>query len=181
MAYYRRYRKSYRRKTYGRKRTWRRTFKSRSQYLNRRRQNIHQFTKFVNKQAIVGLTGTGHTAGALTFKISDITGWATDFQTAYDQYRIKAVKVSFVPVSNITNFTTHLDGDSRTTFYNRIFTAFDPNDANAPSNSDQLREYKNAKWSPNNVVHKRFIYPKVLTTIAGGSIVTGKQIGRAHV
>lgn len=167
MAYYRkRYRR--RRTTYGRKRTWRRRFKSRARYTNRRQQNIYQFVKHVNLGSITAQTGTSTTSNAFSFKISDIPGWSTDFQNSYDQYRIKAVKICFIPVSNVTNFTSHLDGDARTTFYNRIFTAFDPNDKTA-TGIDALREYKTAKWSPNNVIHKRFIYPKVLTTIAEGS------------
>lgn len=169
MAYFRRYRKTYRRKTYGRKRTFRRNFKSRSRYTNRKRQNIYQFTKFVNKGTVVGASGTSFTAGALTFKISDINGWSNDFQTAYDQYRIKAVKICFIPVANVTNVTTVDNADERTTYYSRFFSVFDPNDDTAPTSSNQLREYRTAKWSPNNVIHKRFIYPKVLTTVNEGS------------
>jgi len=179
MAYYRRYRKSYRprgsysdKSNYISKKGWRQNFKMRSSYINRKKQNIYQFTKFVNKAVIIGSNTTSFTSGALTFKISDVSGWS-DFQNAYDQFRIKAVKVSFIPVSNVTNVTTVDKADERTTYYNRIFTAFDPNDATAPSGANTLREYKNARWSPNNVIHTRFIYPKVLTAVNEGNNVYG--------
>lgn len=169
MAYYRRYRKSYRRRTYGRKRTWRKSFKSQSIRYNRRRQPIHQFTKFVNKGKITGSNGSSFTAGELTFKLPDVSNWATDYQGAYDQFRIKAVKVSFIPVSNVTSFDSNKDGPDRTTYYSRIFSVFDPNSKGAPGSTNELREYHTAKWSPNNVIHKRFIYPKVRTAVNEGS------------
>jgi len=181
MAYYRRYRKSYRPRGYSYsgksnylgKRGWRQNFKMRPSYVNRKKQNIYQFTKFVNKGVVIGANGTSVTAGSFTFKISDINGWSNDFQTAYDQFRIKAIKISFIPVANVTNITTVDKADERTTYYSRIFTAFDPNDSTAPTSSNQLREYKNAKWTPNNVIHNRFIYPKVLTAVNEGNNTYG--------
>lgn len=170
MVYYRRsYRRTYRRKTYGRKRTFRRNFKTRSFKINRRGIKVHQFAKFVNRGVIVGASGTTATYGAYTFQLPEVHNWATDFQGAYDQFRIKAVKVMFIPSSNVTSFETHDDADQKTAFYSRLFTVFDPNDKNVPGSLNELREYATCKWSPNNVIHKRFIYPRVLTTVNEGS------------
>lgn len=164
MAYYRKRR--YVRRRRGRKRTWRRTFKSRKVRYGKSG-TIHQYIRFVNRGTVNCVAGTSGTYGSLTFKLSDVPA-PTDFTNLYDAYRIKAVKVNFIPVTNVT-FRQNA-GDlavSGTAYSDRFFTVLDFNDTTTPSTINQLREYKNCRYSSYTRVHKRFLYPKPLFEMSG--------------
>lgn len=165
-------RKVLRRKRVNRKRVWRRKFKSRT---SRPQSGVFNFVRFVNRGTVNVTSGTSATFGVLAFKLSDVPV-PTDFTNLYDQYRIKAVKVNFIPVTNVT-FRQSI-GDLAvvgTAFSDRFFTVFDLNDATNPTSINAMREYKDCKWSPYTRIHKRFCYPKPLYEMSGNIPATGKS------
>lgn len=167
MAYYRK-RRTTRRRYGGRKRTWRRNFKRRATRYNRYGQKVQLFTRFVKLNPITGVNGTSETLAGYSFKLNELPSWG-EFQNLYDMYKIKAVKVSFIPPSNVTQYLTVTDF-RQTAFSNKMFSVIDYNDKSVSGlNVDSLRQYKTCKWSPGNRVHKRFIYVKPTTAIAEGS------------
>lgn len=86
------------------RRTRSRTFKRRAWrrftriYKRRRPLRIHSFKRTCILSPIT--VNNAGVASELTFKLSDLPDY-TDFQSLFDQYRIKAVKIQFVP--NFTN------------------------------------------------------------------------------
>jgi len=135
------------------------------------KQPVHYYTRFQDGGTITA-SGASATFGVIYFELAALPNYA-EFTALYDFYRINAVQVRFIPVSNITQPTT--SANYVATFYdNRIFTVMDYNDRSPPTTLDQLRQYSNCKQGTNNRVHKRFIYPKPLVTMdedsgSGGS------------
>jgi len=132
-------------------------------YNGRLQQPVHYFTRYHGLGLITGSNGASATYGQIHFKLSDVPGYG-EFSNMYDFFKISAVQVSFIPVSNVS-LGNSVPLGQQTGFTNRIFTCFDYNDKTAPTSTNQVREYANCKWSPNNVIHKRFIYPKPIVTV----------------
>ena len=61
---------------------------------------------------------------------------------------------------------------ANTIYNNRIFTVIDYNDAGIPTSVNELREYSNCKWSPNNKIHKRYIVPNPLADATDDSTIS---------
>lgn len=174
---YRKRRYTRRRRT-GRKRAWRRNFKTRN-YRRTKSGTLHQFVRFVNRGTVNCTTGTSSTFGTLSFKLSDVPT-VTDFSNLYDQYRIKAVKVSFIPVTNVTFRSNSSDlAVVGTAMSDRFFTVLDFNDTTNPTSINAMREYKNCKWTPYTRIHKRFFYPKPLEEMSGN--IPANPIGNPWV
>lgn len=191
MAYYRKRRRTFRRKRVGRKRSYRRNFKRKMSG----RQPVHYFTRFVDKGLIQynsTLLAT-EKLGVYVFRLSDVTNYL-EFAAMYDMYRIAAVKISFIPISNVA-IDSVVDGTSfnlpngYSTNYFRFASVIDYNDNTTPSSMNVLREYRNCKITRNNVIHKRFIYPRIdnvigqdnSTTVIGGSTKTWISTGFPEV
>lgn len=178
------YNPRYKKRTY-KKRTWRRKFKAKTRrqivkpkFGGRVQQPVHYFTRFHTYGQITGLNGTDSTKGSMVFKLTDVPNWQ-EFQALYDSYKLKAVKVSFIPVSNVT-LGNSVPLEEQTSHLNRIYTVFDYNDKTVPSTLNSLREYQNCRWGSNNRVHKRFLYPKPLMTISeGGGSYGVAQFGKS--
>lgn len=88
------------------------------------------------------------------FRLSNVTGYS-DFTSLYDQYKIRAVKVSFIPIMNIT--TANESG-----YASLIYSTYDFNGEGSVPTRDQIREYQYCKWSPYGKIHKRYFFPRQL-------------------
>lgn len=97
------------------------------------------------------------------FMLARVAG-NSDFINLYNEYKIRAVKVSFIPLANVSNMQS-------SAYSNLIYSAIDTNDFPGTSLSlTDLRQYNTAKWSPYNRIHSRYFYPRVnLTTPEEGS------------
>lgn len=129
------------------------------------------FKRFTGALSTIALAaGTGTSFGAITFKLDDIPGY-TEYTAMFDKYRINAVKIMFLPVSDNTLVATSQDTQAfRITEYaNRFFTALDFNDATAPTTTNELRQYKYCKVTPYVRLHERYIKPRVLMTATESS------------
>ena len=127
------------------------------------RQPVHYFTEFVRKNTITGAIGTTSTLGTIHFKLNDLSDYAR-FTAMYEFFKINAVQINLVPASNVTNYQSVADFD-QSAHSNRCFTVFDYQDKNNPTSVDDLRRYNNCKYTPNNMVHQRYLHPKVNVTI----------------
>lgn len=167
------YRRSYtKRRTYRKRpsanRSYRRKFTQRSRAVGHPKDKVHYFKRKVVLDPISVLTPGNVISGSYAFRLSDLPA-PTDFSSLYDQYKIKGVKIYFIPVSNVVvGITGGVSGHPGTYFSNRLFTAIDYNDGTAPTSVDQMREYQNSKWTPYNRIHKRWIRPAVSAVPSSG-------------
>jgi len=93
------------------------------------------------------------------FRLSAVTGYQ-DFTALYDQYKIRAVKVSFIPVVNVTTAT-------QSGYASLIYSTYDFNSQSGAPTRDQIREYQYCKWSPYGKIHKRYFFPRPLEILEG--------------
>lgn len=100
----------------------------------------------------------------LIFRLNAVTAYQ-DFTALYDMYKIRAVKVSFIPIMNITTAT-------ESGFASLIYSTYDfngPTTSTAPS-KDQIREYQYCKWSPYGRIHKRYFFPRTVENPNGTKV-----------
>lgn len=126
----------------------------------RLRQPIHYFTRFADEGVVSTTANQGFTTGSIYFDLSTIPGYG-EFTALYDFFKIKAVKVTFVPISNVNIVYT---GDEPA-FYYRFYSCIDYNDRTVPASINVIREYGNCKFTPGLVLHKRFLHPKPVMTV----------------
>jgi len=135
-------------------------------------QKVYYFKRFTTLGTIVVTTASSNAYGASVFSLDQLPGY-TEFTNLFDFYKIKAIKLSFIPTSNVTMQTGNSSTTVANTIYNnRIFTVIDYNDAGIPSSVNELREYSNCKWSPNNKIHKRYIVPNPLADATDDSTIS---------
>lgn len=151
----------YRKKIYRRKRVYRKRpyRKSRKSMKKSSINKVYYFTRWSD-------FGTSTVASSLTpgyfgfnFSLSDLPNY-TEFTSLYDYYKIKAVKVVFLPqmTENVS-----LGSVNNPYSYARFQTAIDYSDSNPPTTLDELREYKSYKFTPLLKPHTRYIpSPKFL-------------------
>lgn len=134
-------------------------------YGGKVKQPVHYFTRFQDGGTISTTAATANTFGVIYWEFTSIPGYA-EFTSMYDFYKINAVQVRFIPVSNQTisvDQTTY--AANTTSHYNRLITVLDYNDRTVPTSLNDLRQYSNCKVSPGNFTHKRFIHPKPTISI----------------
>lgn len=163
------YRRSGRRtkkKSYGRKRTYRRNFKRQAikpRVNGKVFQPIHYYVRHVDLGTISGDSGGTDTLGSLSFKLSDVPSFA-EFTAMYRQFKICAVKVQFIPISNVT-YSTSIGTEPWSYNYYRFLSVIDYTSSGSTASLNELRQYSNCKVSANNRIHKRFLYPKALVVM----------------
>lgn len=169
------YRRSYtkRRTTYRKRpsanRMYRRKFTRRTRVIGNPKAAVHYYKRKCVLAPIMAFGAGTPVLGSYTFKLSDLPA-STDFTNLYDAYKIKGVKINFIPISNVVvGITGGATGHPGTYYSNRFFTAIDYNDSVVPSSVDQLREYSNSKWTPYNRIHKRWIRPVYSNSSEGSS------------
>lgn len=106
------------------------------------------------------------------FRLSAVTGF-TDFTALYDQYKIRAVKVSFIPMANIT--TANESG-----FASLIYSTYDFNGSSTVPTRDEIREYQYCKWSPYGKIHKRYFFPRTLEQPGGTKVGPQNWLSTAY-
>lgn len=135
-------------------------------------QPVHYFKRHFAYTNIVGLAGTTTTFGDLYFQLDDLPNYS-EFTTLYDFYKILAVKVYFIPISNVNIVSgTNPDLLTSTTYGNRMFTVIDYNDRTVPTSLGELRQYNNCKVTPNEY-HTRFFHPRPVIAMDEDAISGG--------
>lgn len=130
-------------------------------------QPIHYFTRSLSYTLQVS-NGNTSFHGAMKFALNYLPNY-TEFLNLYDMYRINAVKVSFIPLSNVTlSLGNAAVIDQYTSNYSRFQTVIDYNDKNLLTSADEYREYSTYKWTPNTRIHTRFFRPRYTPTVTEG-------------
>lgn len=133
-------------------------------------QKIYNFKrKVILPDMTAGDPATNPVFARYRFALADVPG-STDFTNMFDKFRIKYVKISFIPKSNVTVPSGTLG--TRSIYDTLIYTAVDTDFVTVPSSIADILQRQNVKWSPNNVVHKRFFRPRYPVTSV---IVDAKQ------
>jgi len=170
------FRRTYRRK-FGANRRFRR-YKNRRyrkggmSRFNKRGQKTYYFKRNGNAAYEWALDGAANTTviqrtlglesiNNYTFRATDIPNFA-EFATLYDEFRIKGIKVSFIPLGNVSGWTGTTGATGTFPTYSvRSYSALDFQQDNTAINSvSQIREYQNCKWKPYNKIHSRYFYPR---------------------
>lgn len=166
---------AYRRRVRNRKyrpRRRRRTFKRK--WATRKNNQIHYFKRFVSLGSITMAAGSTETLGSLVFQLDDVPDFA-EFKAMYDCFKINRVKLMFIPISNVSLYSTaSTQVFINTEHSNRIFTVLDFNDETPATSVNILRQYGTCKMSPNNRIHKRYFKPRIQNSVASG---TSQYIG----
>lgn len=99
----------------------------------------------------------------------------TEFTALYDQYRIKAIKVTLMPRGNSSDLGTAATLGN----VSRVFSVLDYDDSNNPTSISQLCEYQNLKVTHSTKNHTRYLVPKFNANIAGplGTIARKPSVG----
>lgn len=140
-----------------RNRMYRRRFNRRIRY-NKRGQKVYVFKRFCALPAISVSNTLGY-GGGFDFSLIDLPNY-TEFTSLYDQYKLNAVKITFLPqmTENVS-----LGSVNNPQACSRFMSAIDYNDSSAPASQDDIRQYQTCKMTPVLKQHRRYIYkPKIL-------------------
>lgn len=182
---YRRKRTFRRRRPMTRKRMYRKRYSRRGNYrsnkgvyyFKRKSSAVYDWVTGNQITQIVAGAGGSDIVANIGFRLQDVPSY-TDF-AMYDQYRIAAVKLNFIPVNNVSTWTGSTGGIVPGSFAMRAFTAYDPNaDGSGVSSVGQVQEYQNAKWTPYNRIHKRYVKPRIMLSEASGSTLGINLVGK---
>lgn len=110
-----------------------------------------------------------HSEGAYSFKLNDLPGYA-DFTGLYDRYRIKAVKMTFLP--RISQQTVAGGVVAATQIAPPIGTCIDYDDANTPTDITTLQQYDSFRIHHEFKPFKIFIRPRLASALYNGAVFT---------
>lgn len=151
---------AYRRKTTMRRRP-RRTRVRRRTRRSLRTLKVYHFKRTVQLASITG--GLAQQFGALTFQLDDLPNY-TEFTNLFDDYRINAVSLKFIPNRNSSDFAGGVAPPGISNFY----TVFDYNDATVPGAVNDLMQYPNLKITQSSRMLTRTLRPASLDVVSAG-------------
>lgn len=126
-------------------------------------QPVHYYKRHLDYGTVSATNGTTATYGTVYFQLDQLNNY-TEFTALYDNYKLIAMKVYFIPISNVT-----LSGSTplnvQTEHNNRLITVIDYNDRDTPTNVNELREYSTCQVKPNNILHTRYFHPRPTITM----------------
>lgn len=122
------------------------------------RKNVYHFTRYCDDVNIIA-DAVNPTRVAIDFRLNKLPNY-TEFTALYDMFKINAVKVIIRPQMSQVNSL----GTVNNIYYNdRIYSCIDYNDATAPTDINEVRQYQSCKIGSSIKPHKRYIYkPKIL-------------------
>lgn len=143
----------------------RRNVQKGSQFYGKRKikQPVHYFSRTQYLPGYFNLVAGGAAVGsALNFQLASVPAFS-EFQNLYDQYQIKAIKLSLIP-----RFTEVPNSSST----GNMWSVLDYDDSNVPPNIDTLLQYQNVKRTRMNAVHSRYLKPAVTNEVFATGIAT---------
>lgn len=158
------YRRSYRRSTYRSKRsarTRRRPFYrnrsfSRSRPSMGSRQKIHFFKRHVDLGTI-NLSNVGIATQGFSFQLDEVPNY-TEFTALYDQYKICAAAVKFIPTGTEAQINPNTFAGN---FNIRFATVIDYDSSGAFGSFNDAREFTTCKVKACTQYHTRYIKPRI--------------------
>lgn len=158
------YRKRIPRKTYRRRKTVRKARIARSSALGTKVSSIAR----TFKAGEINVVSTGDTKGVLTFSLNQCPD-ATDFTNLFDQFRIMAVAVTFVPT-----FTgSDMNPSSSTPILQPLYTCIDYDDNTSATNEDYMLCKDTMKMTRGHLTHRRYFVPCVNAETYKTAVTTG--------
>lgn len=153
-----------RKRTTRRRRVWRRKSRvNRSLSGNK----ITSITRSF-KAGEVNVVSTGDTKGALTFALSNLPD-SSDFTNLFDQYRIMAVAVQFVPT-----FTgSDMNPSSSTPYLQPLYTCIDYDDNTSPVDENYMLCKDTMKMTRGHHTHRRYFTPAISSETYKTAVTTG--------
>lgn len=129
-----------------------------SQFYGRRiRQPVQYFTRTQYFPSYYQLVAGGAATGASQlFQLSQLPNY-TEFTALYDQYMIKAVKISLIPKYTEVALGSTTQGN--------MWSVVDYDDATPPPNIDTILQYQNLKRTRMSQVHSRYLKPAVSSEV----------------
>jgi hypothetical protein len=112
--------------------------------------------------SLAGGTTTGNGAGYV-FALSSAPQYA-NWQAVFDQYRIVAVEVDFMPYFNVNTTSAALQG--------RLFTCIDYDDGNTPLSAQAIRDFPNCIITPATRSCTRTLVPHVADALYAGAFTS---------
>ncbi|QQL09577.1 capsid protein [Marmot associated feces virus 6] len=164
------YKRNYRRKRpMTRKRTYRKRYSRRGNTrIKRNAMRTYMYKSHVDLGTIVATPGTASTFTNYTFALSDIPN-PSDYTSLYDQYKLAAVKMKFIPA-----YTNSQPGTNQAAQANpvypfldasiRSYSIVDYDGLNLPTTIPGYREYQNCKVRSLMKYHTRYLKPKMFLT-----------------
>jgi len=145
-------------------RRYRRRF-TRKRYSRKTNQRIYRFTRFVDFGEFT-IANNVNTYSAYNFSLSDLPSSA-EFTSLFDQYKINAVKIAFLPQQNMSISIGSINNPNASS---RFFSCIDYNDSSAPTSIDEVRQYQNCKYTSVLSRHSRYIYKPKIVDASGFTI-----------
>lgn len=128
------------------------------------KQPVQYFTRTAYRQAQFNAAQIPQSIG-INFRLDNIPN-VGEFTGLYDQYMIKAVKVTMIP-----RVTEAPVGSSVNTLAN-MWSVIDYDDSSAPANIDTMLQYQNVKHTQMNRTHTRYIKPCVADEYFATGVLT---------
>ena len=117
------------------------------------------------------VNNTSQIGGSLGFQFNNLPN-IIDFETLYDKYKIKGIKIVIQPLSNFAS-TANL---GTLPIFNY---AYDQDDLVVPSDLNTIRQYGTCKSVTMNRPIKIWLSPKILTKVKAGAGGTTDSVGPA--
>lgn len=156
----------YKRRRISRRRS--RNYRSRRRYGGRRftrrfrkklNSRIHFYKRATIYNSIAPDPVTGVYNQGYSFALNDVTNYA-ELTPIYDQYKICAVKIHFLPLWNRSTQPVGAVASDGLNDSGMFFWAIDYDDDSPPTGYPQLQEYSTYGWRNGNLPVKIFIKPK---------------------
>lgn len=145
-----------RRRNVRRTRTFRRRFRRLRIARPRKLRQTYSFKQMVTLTPITLSQTSNETYFAFSFRAADMAN-ISEFQSLFDQFRINAVRINFIPSYNV-GFQSSATSGSLPIPY--IYTVVDYDDANVPTSIPQLQQYQSLKTKMFSRPHHRYFKPK---------------------
>lgn len=149
-------RRRYNRKRVSKKRTYRRRWTRRTRY-NKRGQKLYLFKRYTGIFGVATISNVSPTFISYNFSLRDLPNYQ-EFTNLYDQYKINAVKISFIPQMTQSVSIGSINNPAANA---RFFSVIDYNDDTPLTSIDDAREYASCKYTPILRTHKRYLKPRL--------------------
>lgn len=152
------YKRSYRKRSYRKRRPFyrNRRFRPRIPRMRPSSQKVHYFKRHVDLGLITLSTG-GITTQGFSFQLDEVPNY-TEFTALYDQYRLCAVSVKFIPMQNQTLNNSAAVGAN---FNIRYATVIDYDSSGGFGSFNDAREFTTCKVKSITQYHTRYIKPRI--------------------
>lgn len=147
--------RSYRKRTYSKRRPFYRNRKFSRTMMVPSNQKIHYFKRHVDL-GIINLTNAGITSQGWSFQLNEVPNY-TEFTNLYDQYKLCAAAVKFIPLQTVSQISPTGVGN----FNIRFATVIDYDSSGAFATFDDAREFSTCKVKACTQYHTRYIKPRI--------------------